>query len=105
MQNTVELLSQIVRNAGRIMLGVSGVDSDNDICKKSGDANYVTVFDVRVQNYILKEIKAIFSDAVFLAEEKENDGYGQAWNDLRDRIYGNRSCRVPALPRNASRLL
>jgi len=55
------------------MLGVDGVDADGDICAKSGDANYVTVFDVKVQNYLIGEIKKVFPDAVFLAEEQDND--------------------------------
>lgn len=73
MQNIVERLSEIVRNAGKIMLDVNGVDSSSSVSEKSGDANYVTVFDVKVQNYLMNEIKAIFPDAVFMAEEKEND--------------------------------
>ena len=73
MQNLIDALSRVVKNAGKIMLGVSGVDSGEEICEKSGDANYVTVFDVKVQNYLINEIKAILPDAVFMAEEKEND--------------------------------
>ena len=73
MQNNVERLSEIVRNAGKIILDVNGVDSGGGICEKSGDANYVTVFDVKVQNYLMNEIQAIFPDAVFMAEEKDND--------------------------------
>ena len=73
MHKAVDCLSQIVRNAGKIMLDVNGVDSDGGISEKFGDANYVTVFDVKVQNYIINEIKSIYPDAVFMAEEKEND--------------------------------
>lgn len=73
MLKIVDLLSNIVRNAGKIMLGVDGVNADGDICEKFGDANYVTVFDVRVQTYLINEIKCIFPDAVFMAEEKDND--------------------------------
>ena len=73
MHKAVDCLSQIVRNAGKIMLDVNGVDSDGGISEKFGDANYVTVFDVKVQNFLINEIKAIYPDAVFMAEEKEND--------------------------------
>lgn len=73
MLKIVDLLANIVRNAGKIMFGVDGVNADGDICEKFGDANYVTVFDVRVQTYLINEIKCIFSDAVFMAEEKDND--------------------------------
>ena len=72
-QCVVERLCRIVREAGSIMLGVSGVDAKGEICEKSGDANYVTVFDVKVQRHLINEIKTIFPDAVFMAEEKEND--------------------------------
>ena len=73
MQNVVDRISNVVRNAGKIMLDVNGVGMDGEICEKSGDANYVTVFDVRVQTYLINEIKAIIPDAVFMAEEKDND--------------------------------
>ena len=73
LKNTVARLSDIVRNAGNIMLGVSGVESNDDVYEKNGDANYVTVFDLKVQNYIMSEVKSICPDAVFIAEEKEND--------------------------------
>ena len=73
MQQLLESLSHIVRNAGKIMLGVSGVDTADEIGEKSGDANYVTIFDVKVQNYLINEIKTLLPDAVFMAEEKEND--------------------------------
>ena len=73
MDKIVDILDKIVRNAGKIMLGVDGVDGDGAICEKSGDANYVTVFDVKVQNYLINEIKKVFPDAVFMAEEQDND--------------------------------
>ena len=57
MQNAVDLIAEIVRNAGKIMLDVNGVSSDEGISEKSGDANYVTVFDVRVQTYLINQIK------------------------------------------------
>lgn len=73
MLNTVYILEKIVRNAGKIILGVDGIDANGDICAKSGDANYVTVFDIKVQNYLINEIKKVFPDAVFMAEEQDND--------------------------------
>ena len=66
-------LLPIIEEAGKIILSAHGVESDTDIDVKSGSANFVTVYDVRVQDYLLTEIKKAFPSACFIAEEKDND--------------------------------
>ena len=73
MMNTIEKLMPIIRKAGEIILSAHNVEDAGDISVKDGDANFVTVFDVRAQNFIIEQIKDIIPEAVFIAEEKEND--------------------------------
>ena len=66
-----KLLTDIMRRAGEIML--SAHLEENAISEKSGSANFVTKYDVAVQNFMMGEIKKSIPEAVFIAEEKEND--------------------------------
>lgn len=68
-----EYLKSIVINAGKIMISAHDVDSSDNVMQKDGDANFVTVYDVRIQEYLLDEIKKAVPEAYFIAEEKEND--------------------------------
>ena len=62
----------ILREAGKIMLSAHGVDNDG-VTSKEGTANFVTVYDVKTQNFIIDGVKKLIPEAVFIAEEKEND--------------------------------
>ena len=73
MKCILEKLIPIIREAGQIILSAHNVEDGTDISVKDGDANFVTVFDVKVQNFIMGRIKDIIPEAVFIAEEKEND--------------------------------
>ena len=76
MKNYGELtkkLRVLLCEAGKIMLSAHGVEAEGDIDDKSGTANFVTVFDVRVQEFLKAEILKILPDAYFIAEEQEND--------------------------------
>lgn len=63
-------LIPIIKNAGEIILSAS---SDKSFDKKSGTANFVTAYDVAVQNYLMENIKKEIPNALFIAEEKDND--------------------------------
>lgn len=65
-------LLPLIRKAGEMMLAAH-VDSGNGVTVKPGSANFVTVHDVRIQNFLLEGIKELLPDACFIAEEKEND--------------------------------
>lgn len=69
----VELLTDIIVRAGKIMLSAHGIEGGNGVTVKPGNANFVTVYDVKIQNFIMDEIKNAIPEAVFIAEEKDND--------------------------------
>ncbi len=78
----MQYLSQTQQNAlfhsmhkcGEIMKNAHKSRNINDcITEKEGSANFVTEFDVLVQNTLMADILAVVPDAKFLAEEKEND--------------------------------
>ena len=41
--------------------------------EKQGDVNYVTIYDEKVQAFLIEEIKNAYPNATFIAEEKDND--------------------------------
>ena len=68
-----EALLSLVKQAGQIMLEAHKIGVDGKVSEKGDAANLVTVYDVRVQEFLIREIKALLPDAYFFAEEKEND--------------------------------
>lgn len=68
-----EKLADLLRQAGEIMLGAHAVDPNGDVRVKPGTSNFVTEYDVRVQEFLMREIAKIIPNAVFIAEEKKND--------------------------------
>jgi len=73
--NVSELTQQLInimRNAGKTMLSAHNIENDS-IYSKEGSANFVTVYDVKIQDMIIGEIKQLVPDALFIAEEKQND--------------------------------
>ena len=61
-----------MREAGKIMLSAHGVEENaGEIDEKAGTANFVTVYDVKVQNFLMEGLKELLPEAVFLAEEKD----------------------------------
>lgn len=68
-----QALLSIVRKAGQIMTQAQEIEAGGKVSEKGDAANLVTVYDVRVQEFLIQEIQAILPDAYFFAEEKEND--------------------------------
>ena len=70
-----KILTELMRAAGIIMLSahLSEDNSDGSVSEKSGSANFVTKYDVAVQEFLMEEIKKAIPNATFIAEEKEND--------------------------------
>ena len=69
-------LESLLREAGKIILSAHAAehdDTEESVKVKPGSANFVTVYDVKVQNFLMDSIKAFIPDATFIAEEKEND--------------------------------
>lgn len=66
-----KIITDVMRSAGKIVLSAH-LDEDS-VREKTGSANFVTEYDVAVQNFMMSEIKRNIPKAVFIAEEKEND--------------------------------
>ena len=66
----INTLSPIIKKAGEIMLSAEGV---KDFKEKHGEVNYVTIYDEKVQAFLIENIKKIYPNATFIAEEKDND--------------------------------
>lgn len=70
----LEAMIQVVREAGAVMRSAHDVEAQKGaIDEKAGPANFVTVYDVRVQNMLMEALHRILPDAQYFAEEKEND--------------------------------
>lgn len=73
---TAEQIAEIcdlMRRCGAMMRAAHDVERNaGDITEKPGSANFVTVYDVRVQTALIDGLSAQFPEAAFLAEEKEN---------------------------------
>ncbi len=63
----LEALIQIVREAGGILLGAHA--QLQDISSKEGKANFVTKYDVAVQQFLQDRLSTAFPSASFLGEE------------------------------------
>ena len=81
------MLNQIVsaaRQAGRMMLQYR----DAAIHQKEGHFNYVTDTDVKVQQFLQKELLSLLPGSRFFAEEQENDPLTDAPTFVVDPIDG-----------------
>ena len=69
---------EIVLAAGRELTGRRGAEH----IKEKGHTDYVTEVDVRVQQFIFRELSRIDPGAQFLGEEKDNSGV-----DMNGRVW------------------
>ncbi len=67
----LEKIISIVKSAGEIML--TAHNQENSITAKEGSNNFVTKYDVAVQQYLFEELKKAVPNADFVGEEAEND--------------------------------
>ncbi len=68
-----EIILPIIKDAAKIMLSAHSPESENSVFSKSGDANFVTVYDRATEEYLIEKISEKIPGAAFVAEEKEND--------------------------------
>ena len=68
-----EILIPLILDAGKQMKRAHDVEAESAVNAKSGTANFVTVYDVQIQSFLMREIKKAIPDAYFIAEEKDND--------------------------------
>lgn len=73
MQSIQEWITPLIRQAGKTMLEARNVESSENITVKPGDANFVTVYDVAIQDFLMQEIQKQLPQARFIAEEQAND--------------------------------
>lgn len=65
-------VKDLAHQAGRIMLAAHD-EAEKTAKTKSGSANFVTAYDIAVQEHLIKRLRERFPEAVFIAEEKDND--------------------------------
>ena len=69
-----DIFYPLLREAGRRMLAADNDDIDAAAqLKNENPANLVTAYDTAIQEYLKAELLLLFPEAVFLAEEQEND--------------------------------
>ena len=69
-----DVIAPIIREAGKIILSAHEVcEGTDEVSEKFGVGNFVTVYDVKVQEYIIANLLKAFPNAKFIAEEKDND--------------------------------
>jgi len=68
----IESIKLIVKAAGEIMLNAHNIQSG--IESKEGRANFVTKYDVEVQNFLFAELLKLYPYATFIGEEEDQKG-------------------------------
>lgn len=76
----------IVKEAGKIIL--SAHNQENTITAKEGKKNFVTKYDVAVQDFLFKELGKAFPEAEFVGEEGETNLASRALRFIIDPIDG-----------------
>ena len=66
--NLTEIILPIMKNAAKIMLSAHDSEQGVNVLSKSGDANFVTVYDKATQDYLIDNITAAIPNAKFVAE-------------------------------------
>lgn len=73
MKELKDIIIPELYEAGKIMLSAHDVETvEGNVKVKPGDANFVTVYDLKVQEFLIGRMKELFPSAAFFAEEKEN---------------------------------
>lgn len=72
-EKKLELFKELILSCGEFMVTASFDENDSsDVMKKSGDADFVTVYDKGVQERLIAGLSGLFPEAHFFAEEKDN---------------------------------
>ena len=82
-------METMIREAGAIMRSVPDEVRQNPACKE-GSANFVTAYDVKVQEFLKTELVKVFPDAHFFAEEdgESQQTIGAGYTFIIDPIDG-----------------
>ncbi len=79
-------ITETVKEAGKIIL--SAYNQENTITAKEGKKNFVTKYDVAVQDFLFKELGKAFPDAEFIGEEGESNFSANGLRFIIDPIDG-----------------
>ena len=81
-------IEKIIRDGAKIMLEADG--HRLSVKQKSGTANFVTEYDVKVQHYLENEFSKLIPDCSFLAEEEDDskNKIGEGYTFVIDPIDG-----------------
>ena len=82
----LEKITEIVKEAGKIVL--SAHNQENAVTVKEGKKNFVTKYDVAVQEFLFRELGKAFPEAQFIGEEGENDFSTNGLRFIIDPIDG-----------------
>lgn len=63
-------IEMLAKEAGRII--IEATDAEQQSVEKSSNSDIVTEYDVRVQNFLIENLKVLCPDAYFLGEENSN---------------------------------
>ncbi len=83
----VDAIINVVKRAGNSLLLVD--DAERSVSTKEGRANFVTKYDVAVQNYLKEELLKILPEAAFIGEEGDDkSALGTGYAFIVDPIDG-----------------
>ena len=82
----MDKIIEIVKEAGKIVLSAHG--QENTITAKEGKKNFVTKYDVAVQEFLFNKLGEAFPEAGFVGEEGENNFESNALRFIIDPIDG-----------------
>lgn len=82
----LEKIITIVKDAGEIIL--SAHNQESAVTAKEGKKNFVTKYDVAVQEFLFAELGKAFPDAEFVGEEGDNNLSSKALRFIIDPIDG-----------------
>ncbi|MBR4858380.1 MAG: inositol monophosphatase [Clostridia bacterium] len=77
---------ETVKEAGKIVLSANNRESS--VTAKEGKKNFVTKYDLAVQDFLFRELGKIFPEAEFVGEEGENNFESKALRFIIDPIDG-----------------
>ena len=82
----LDKITEKVKEAGKIVL--SAQNQENAVTAKEGKKNFVTKYDVAVQEFLFRELGKDFPEAQFIGEEGENDISTNGLHFIIDPIDG-----------------
>ncbi len=82
----VKKITVAVKEAGKLIL--SAHNQESSVTAKEGKKNFVTKYDVAVQDFLFRELKEDFPEAEFIGEESENSFSGSGLRFIIDPIDG-----------------